>query len=145
MSEFRLIKGQKAATKACASIFKTVSIPAMLRLAGFSAETLRNSHLKDLTEGKFFFFFCRPSFPHNIRHFQVGKNSTNDRVWRLLWCPDDVKDVLKRFSTPNYLQFGPNWVQIGRCNPEIEELESFEEDGQEFNERPRLEPRVVSG
>ena len=64
----------------------------------------------------------------------MGKNSTNDRVWRLAWCPNDDEDVPKRFSTPNYLQFGPNWVQIRHSNLEIEKLESFEEDGQEFNE-----------
>ena len=74
----------------------------------------------------------------------MAKNSTNDRVWRLLWCPDDDEDVLKRFSTPNYLQFGPNWVQIGHRTPELQKLESFEEDDQEFSERPRLEPHVVS-
>ena len=54
-------------------------------------------------------------------------------LYSLVWCLDEAEDVLKRFSTPNYLQFGPNWVQIGHSNPEIEELESFEEDGQEFN------------
>ena len=44
--------------------------------------------------------------------------------------------MLKRFSTPNYLQFGPNWVQIGHSNPEIEKLESFEEDGKKsLNDR----------
>ena len=67
----------------------------------------------------------------------MGKKSPNDRVWRLVWCPDDDEDVLKRFSTHNYLQFGPNWVQIGHSNPEIEKLESFEEDGKEITERPR--------
>ena len=50
----------------------------------------------------------------------------------------------KQSSTLNYLQFGPNWVQIGHSNPEIEKLESFEEDGQEITERPRLEAHAVS-
>ena len=59
----------------------------------------------------------------------MGKNSTNDRVYSLVWCPDDDEDVSKRSSTPNYLQFGPNWVQIGHRSQEIEKLESFEEDG----------------
>ena len=57
------------------------------------------------------------------------KKSTNDLVYSLVWCPYDDEDVSKRFSTPNYLQFGPNWVQIGHRSPEIEQLESFEEDG----------------
>ena len=57
------------------------------------------------------------------------KNSTNDRVYSLVWCPDNDEDVSKRFSNPDYLQFGPNWVQIGHRSPEIEQLESFEEDG----------------
>ena len=60
-------------------------------------------------------------------------------------CPDDDEDVPKQSSTPNYLQFDPNWVQIGHRSPEIQKLGSFEEDGQEFNERSRLQPRVVSG
>ena len=59
----------------------------------------------------------------------MGKNSSNDRVYSLVGCPDDDEDVSKRSSTLNYLQFGPNWVQIGHRSPEIEELESFEEDG----------------
>ena len=75
----------------------------------------------------------------------MGKNSTNDRVYSLVWCPYDDEDVSKRFSTPNYLQFGPNWVQIGHRTLESQKLECFEEDDQEFSERPRLEPRVVSG
>ena len=74
----------------------------------------------------------------------MGKNSTNDRVYSLVWCPDDDEDVSKQSSDPNYLQFGPNWVQIGHSNPEIEKLESFEEDGQEITGRPRLEAPVVS-
>ena len=65
-------------------------------------------------------------------------------LYSLVWCLDEAEDVLKRFSTPNYLQFGPNWVQIGHSNPEIEKLESSKEDGQEITERPRLEARVVS-
>ena len=75
----------------------------------------------------------------------MRRNSANDRVYSLVWCPDADEDVSKRSSTPNYLQFGPNWVKIGPSNPEIEKLECFEEDGQEFNERPRLEAPVVSG
>ena len=75
----------------------------------------------------------------------MGKKSTSDRVYSLVWSPDDDEDVSKQSSTPNYLQFGPNWVQIGHSSPEIEKLGSFEEDGQEFNERSRLQPRVVSG
>ena len=35
----------------------------------------------------------------------MGKNSTNDRVWRLAWCPNDDEDVPKRFSTPNYMEW----------------------------------------
>ena len=80
-----------------------------------------------------------------IRHTKMGKNSVSDCVWSLTLCPDDEEDVSKRFSTPNYLHFGPNWVQIGHSSPEIEKLGSFVEDGQEFYERPRLQPRVVSG
>ena len=75
----------------------------------------------------------------------MGKKSPNDRVWSLLWCLDDNEDVLKRSSTPNYMDFGTNLVKIEHRSPEIEKLESFEEDKQEFNERPRLQPRVVSG
>ena len=75
----------------------------------------------------------------------MGKKSPNDRVWSLVWCLDDNEDVLKRSSTPNYMDFGANLVKIGHRSPEIEKLESFEEDGQEITERPRLEPRVVSG
>ena len=60
------------------------------------------------------------------------KKSTNDLVYSLVWCPYDDEDVSKRFSTPNYLQFGPNWVQIGHRSLEIEKLYSFEEDGREF-------------
>ena len=75
----------------------------------------------------------------------MGKNSTNDRVYSLVWCPDDDEDVLKRFNNPNYLQFGPNWVKIGHRSPEIGQLVSFDEDGQEIIERPRLEALVVSG
>ena len=62
-----------------------------------------------------------------------------------MWCPDDDEDVLKRFSTINYLQFGPNWVKIGHRSPEIGQLVSFDEVGQEINERPRLEALVVPG
>ena len=58
-------------------------------------------------------------------------------LYSLVWCLDEAEDMLKRFSTPNYLQFGPNWVQIGHSNPEIEKLESFEEDGKEITEPPR--------
>ena len=65
----------------------------------------------------------------------MGKKSPNDRVWSLVWCPDDAEDVLKRSSTPTYMDFGANYlVIIGHRSPEIEKLESFEEDGQEFNE-----------
>ena len=69
-----------------------------------------------------------------IKHRKKSKDSANDRVWSLTLCPNNDEDVSKRSSTPNYLQFGPNWVQIGHRSPEIEKLESFEEDGQEFNE-----------
>ena len=59
----------------------------------------------------------------------MGKKSLNDRgAWYGVWLDDD-EDMLKRFSTLNYLQFGPNWVQIGHRSPEVEQLESFEEDG----------------
>ena len=75
----------------------------------------------------------------------MRRNSANGRVLSLVWCPDDNGDVLKRFSTPNYLQFGPNWVKNGHRTPELQKLECFEEDEQEFSERPRLEPHVVSG
>ena len=75
----------------------------------------------------------------------MGKNSANARVCSLTWYPDDDEDVLKQFSIPNYLQFGPNWVKNGHRTPELQKLECFEEDDQEFSERPRLEPRVVSG
>ena len=75
----------------------------------------------------------------------MGKKSPNDRVYSLVRCPDDDEDVSKRSSTPNYLQFGPNWVKNRHRTPELQKLECFEEDEQEFSERPRLEPRVVSG
>ena len=53
-----------------------------------------------------------------------------------MWCLDDAEDVLKRSSTPNYMDFGANLVKIGHRSPEIEKLESFEEDEQEITERP---------
>ena len=53
-----------------------------------------------------------------------------------MWCPDDAEDVLKRSSTPNYMDFGANLVKIGHRRPEKEKLKkSFEEDGQEITER----------
>ena len=64
----------------------------------------------------------------------MDKNSTNDLFWIIVWCPNDDEDVSKQSSTPNYLQFGPNWVKIGHRSPEIEKLECFEEDGQEKNQ-----------
>ena len=75
----------------------------------------------------------------------MRRNSANDRVQSFVWWPDVDEDVLKRFSIPNYLQFGPNWVKNGHRTQELQKLECFEEDDQEFSERPRLEPRVVSG
>ena len=63
-------------------------------------------------------------------------------LYSLVWCLDDAEDVLKHSSTPNYMDFGANLVKIGHRSPEIEKLESFEEDGQEITERPRLEPRL---
>ena len=75
----------------------------------------------------------------------MGKNSTNDRVYSLVWCPDDDEDVCKQSSTPKYLQFGPNWVKNGHRTQELQKLDCFEEAEQEFSERLRLEPCVVSG
>ena len=65
---------------------------------------------------------------------KMGKKSPNDRVWSLVWCPDDAEDMLKRSSTLNYMDFGANLVKIGHRRPEIDKLESFEEDGQEITE-----------
>ena len=56
-------------------------------------------------------------------------------LYSLVWCLDDAEDVLKRSSTPNYMDFGANLVKIEHRSPEIEKLESFEEDGQEITER----------
>ena len=75
----------------------------------------------------------------------MSRKSANDRVYSLTWSPDDGEDVPKRFSTPNYLQFAPNLVKIGAGSPELQKLECFEEDEQEFSERPRLQPHVESG
>ena len=46
-------------------------------------------------------------------------------LYSLVWCLDDAEDVLKRSSTPNYMDFGANLVKIGHMSPEIEKLESF--------------------
>ena len=51
---------------------------------------------------------------------KMGKKSPNDRVWSLMWCPDDAEDVLKRSSTLNYMDFGANLVKIGHRRPEKE-------------------------
>ena len=57
-------------------------------------------------------------------------------LYSLVWCLDDAEDVLKRSSTPNYMDFGANLVKIGHMSPEKEKLKkSFEEDGQEITER----------
>ena len=71
---------------------------------------------------------------------KMSKNSANDRVYSLTWSLDDGEDVPKRFSTPNYLQFAPNLVKIGAGSPELQKLECFEEDEQEFSKYLEFAP-----
>ena len=70
----------------------------------------------------------------------MRRNSANDRVQSFVWWPDVGEDVLKRFSIPNYLQFGPNWVKIGAGSPELQKLECFEEHEQEFSKYLEFAP-----
>ena len=46
-----------------------------------------------------------------------------DHVCRPLRCPDDVEDRLKQFSTPNFMEVGPRFVQIGATRPNLEKLD----------------------
>ena len=50
-----------------------------------------------------------------------------DHVCRPLWGPDDVEDRhrtrLKQFSTPNFMEVGPRFVQIGATRPNLEKLD----------------------
>ena len=52
----------------------------------------------------------------------MRRNSANDGVQSFVWWPEVDEDVLKRFSIPNYLQFGPNWVKNGHKSPELQKL-----------------------
>ena len=45
-----------------------------------------------------------------------------DHVCRPLWCPDDVEDRLKQFSTPNFMEFGSSFVQIGARRLNLQKL-----------------------
>ena len=45
-----------------------------------------------------------------------------DHVFRPPWCSDDVEDRLKQFSTPNFMEFGPSFVQIGARRPNLQKL-----------------------
>ena len=46
-----------------------------------------------------------------------------NHVFRALWCPDDVEDRLKQFSTPNFMELSPRFVQIGATRPNLEKLD----------------------
>ena len=46
-----------------------------------------------------------------------------NHVFRPLWCSDDVEDWLKQFSTPDFMEYSPRFVQIGATRPNLEKLD----------------------
>ena len=46
--------------------------------------------------------FCNQNKKLNLSYLNA------EVLYSLVGCPDNAKDVLKRFSTPNYMDFGPN-------------------------------------
>ena len=67
----------------------------------------------------------RPLFRHKRRQLFRVKflfSGWKDHVCRPLRCPDDVEDTLKQFSTPNFMEFGPSFVQIGARRPNLQKL-----------------------
>ena len=49
----------------------------------------------------------------------MGKNSTNDPVWSLVWCQEDNEDVLKCSSNLNYMDSSQDLVKIRHMSPDM--------------------------
>ena len=50
---------------------------------------------------------------------KMGKNSTNDRVYSLVWCPDDDEDVSKQSSNLKYMDSSQDLVKIRHMSPDV--------------------------